>query len=153
MFFYPQKNPTLAREASAVRLWYAEQLQILPPGRAPETLDKAFRGSNYLFHSQLVHTTYDDYWKKRDLSLHMKNIHAAVMTVERMRSMWRTCQGRSEDVSCDRPIQSRSGRIRWWWGPWTHGGWARTDGDHLGDVTFNAKAVVVLPRADRVSVL
>jgi putative CocE/NonD family hydrolase len=24
-------------------------------------------------------------------------------------------------------------------GPWTHGGWSRTDGDRLGDVTFNAK--------------
>jgi putative CocE/NonD family hydrolase len=24
-------------------------------------------------------------------------------------------------------------------GPWVHGGWARNDGDHLGDVTFNAK--------------
>ena len=24
-------------------------------------------------------------------------------------------------------------------GPWVHGGWARNDGDHLGDVQFNAK--------------
>jgi hypothetical protein len=24
-------------------------------------------------------------------------------------------------------------------GPWVHGGWARSDGDHLGDVHFNAK--------------
>jgi putative CocE/NonD family hydrolase len=24
-------------------------------------------------------------------------------------------------------------------GPWTHGGWVRTDGDRLGDATFNAK--------------
>jgi len=24
-------------------------------------------------------------------------------------------------------------------GPWVHGGWARTDGDHLGDVQFGAK--------------
>jgi uncharacterized protein len=24
-------------------------------------------------------------------------------------------------------------------GPWVHGGWARGDGDHLGDVQFNAK--------------
>ena len=46
-----------------------------------ENLDKAFDGSNFLFHDQLVHTTYDEYWKKRDLSLHMKNVHAAVMIV------------------------------------------------------------------------
>ena len=24
-------------------------------------------------------------------------------------------------------------------GPWVHGGWARTDGSHLGDVQFSAK--------------
>ena len=24
-------------------------------------------------------------------------------------------------------------------GPWTHGGWARNDGDHLGDIEFNGK--------------
>jgi putative CocE/NonD family hydrolase len=24
-------------------------------------------------------------------------------------------------------------------GPWVHGGWSRSDGDHLGDVTFDAK--------------
>jgi len=24
-------------------------------------------------------------------------------------------------------------------GPWVHGGWGRSDGDHLGDVPFNAK--------------
>jgi putative CocE/NonD family hydrolase len=24
-------------------------------------------------------------------------------------------------------------------GPWVHGGWARSDGDHLGEVQFNAK--------------
>ncbi len=26
-------------------------------------------------------------------------------------------------------------------GPWVHGGWARNDGDHLGDVQFNAKSL------------
>ena len=27
------------------------------------------------------HDTYDDYWEARNLSLHMKNIHCAVLTV------------------------------------------------------------------------
>ena len=53
---------------------------ICRPGRR-KIWTRQFDGTNFLFHDQLVHTTYDDYWKKRDLSLHMKNIHAAVMTV------------------------------------------------------------------------
>ena len=38
-------------------------------------------------------------------------------------------------------------------GPWFHGGWARGDGDHLGDVWFDGKTERLLPRADRVAVL
>src|SRR5439155_23758039 len=37
--------------------------------------------ANPLFNDQVTHTTYDDYWKVRDLSRHMKNIKCAVMTV------------------------------------------------------------------------
>ena len=45
-------------------------------------LEKLYlKGSNPLFTDQLMHTTYDDYWKQRDLSRHMKNIKCAVMTV------------------------------------------------------------------------
>jgi predicted acyl esterase len=82
LFFKPQKNPTLP-EKTATRYnfgapdSYRYYLQAGPT----ENLDKAFDGWNVLFHDQLLHTTYDNYWKKRDLSLHMKNIHAAVMTV------------------------------------------------------------------------
>src|SRR6185369_16655465 len=42
---------------------------------------KYLRESNPLFTDQMQHTTYDDYWKARDLSRHMKNIKCAVMTV------------------------------------------------------------------------
>ena len=31
-------------------------------------------------------------------------------------------------------------------GPWVHGGWARSDGSHLGDVQFDAKTERVFPR-------
>jgi len=46
-----------------------------------ESGQAVLKGSNPLFNDQLLHTTYDDYWKARDLSRHMKNIKCAVMTV------------------------------------------------------------------------
>ena len=39
------------------------------------------KGSNWLFNDQFKHDTYDDYWKARDLSQHMKNVHCAVLVV------------------------------------------------------------------------
>ena len=42
---------------------------------------KSLKESNPLFTDQIQHATYDDYWKVRDLSRHLKNIKCAVMTV------------------------------------------------------------------------
>src|SRR5437879_11130907 len=45
-------------------------------------LDRLYlKGSNPLFNDQLLHTTYDAYWKARNLAPHMRNIKCAVMTV------------------------------------------------------------------------
>ena len=38
-------------------------------------------------------------------------------------------------------------------GPWNHGGFARGDGDRLGNVNFGSKTGALLSRAHRVSVL
>jgi putative CocE/NonD family hydrolase len=94
-------------------------------------------GANPLFADQLYHTTFDDYWKARDLSPHLHNIHCAVMTVggwydaEDLAGPWRTYRSiEKENPGIPNTIVE---------GPWVHGGWARNDGDHLGDAVFNAK--------------
>jgi len=48
-------------------------------------LDKqTLNGANWLFNDQVKHDTYDDYWKARDLSQYMKNVHCAVLVVGRV---------------------------------------------------------------------
>ncbi len=93
--------------------------------------------ANPLFHDQLTHTTYDDYWKTRDLSRHMKNIKCAVMTV----GGWFDAEDLSGPFKTFHAIDQYNPGIQnsLVVGPWVHGGWARTDGDHLGDVEFEAK--------------
>jgi putative CocE/NonD family hydrolase len=138
LFFKPQKNPTLPEKTAArYNLGAPDSYKYYLQAGPTENLDKAFDGSNVLFHDQLVHTTYDDYWKKRDLSLHMKNIHAAVMTV----GGWFDAEDLSGPFKTFHAIDEfNPGAVNTLVvGPWTHGGWARTDGDHLGDVTFQAK--------------
>ena len=135
--FKPQKNPTLPENRTSFGIESSNGYQYYLHAGPTENLDKAFKGSNFLFHDQVVHTTYDDYWKKRDLSQHMKNIHAAVMTV----GGWFDAEDLSGPFKTFHAIDEfNPGAVNTLVvGPWTHGGWARTDGDHLGDVTFNGK--------------
>ena len=100
-----------------------------------ETRD--LKNPNPLFHDQITHTTYDDYWKARDLSRHMKNIKCAVMTV----GGWFDAEDLSGPFKTFHAIDQNNSGIHnsLVVGPWVHGGWARTDGDYLGDVQFGAK--------------
>jgi hypothetical protein len=139
--FKPQKNPTMPERTRtpydfATPDGYKYYLQAGPT----ENLDKGFDGSNFLFHDQVTHTTYDEYWKKRDLSLHMKNIHAAVMTV----GGWFDAEDLSGPFKTFHAIDEfNPGAVNTLVvGPWTHGGWSIWDGDKLGDVNFGSKTGV-----------
>ena len=95
------------------------------------------KSKNPLFTDQLYHDTFDSYWKPRDLSEHMRNVHCAVMTVggwfdaEDLSGPWRTWRAISK-ANPGTPSTIVEG-------PWVHGGWARNDGDILGDVSFDSK--------------
>jgi len=101
-------------------------------------MEKAYlHGENPLYVDQMVHDTYDDYWKARDLSRHMHNIHCAVLTV----GGWFDAEDLSGPMKTYKAIEKDNPGIAntLVFGPWVHGGWSRSDGDHLGDVTFDAK--------------
>jgi putative CocE/NonD family hydrolase len=139
--FKPQKNPTLPpKNRSPFDFGTPDSYKLYLQAGPTENLDKAFNGSNFLFHDQLVHNTYDDYWKKRDLSLHMKNVHAAVMVV----GGWFDAEDLSGPFKTFHAIdQFNPGAVNTLVvGPWTHGGWSIWDGDRLGDVTFGSKTGV-----------
>jgi len=95
------------------------------------------KGSNPLWTDAVTHDTYDAYWKARALAPRLRNIHCAVLTVggwfdaEDLAGPFRTYQavGEHNPDAPDKIVE----------GPWVHGGWVRSDGDHLGDVSFNAK--------------
>ena len=94
------------------------------------------KDTNPYWDDQVVHANYDRYWKERNISAHMKNVHCAVLTV----GGWFD----AEDLVGPRKIfhaiaQFNPGASdKLVLGPWVHGGWASTEGDHLGDVNFAA---------------
>jgi hypothetical protein len=92
------------------------------------------KDTNFYWDDQVQHPNYDEYWKIRDISAHMKNVHCAVMTVgglfdaEDLEGPYRIFHSVAvmSPGTPDHLVE----------GPWVHGGWAFTKGDHLGPVNF-----------------
>ena len=138
VFFKPQENPTLPVRSVPFDFGTPNGYQFYLNAGPISNLDKMYlKGANPLFNDQMYHTTYDDYWKVRDISQHMKNIHCAVLTV----GGWFDAEDLSGPMRTYYAIEKNNPAtvntiVE---GPWVHGGWARNDGDRLGDVKFNAK--------------
>ncbi len=137
-FFHPQKNPQTPAPTVPFDFGTPDSYKFYLQAGNIANLDKLYlKGSNWLFNDQAKHDTYDAYWKARDLSQHMKNVHCAVLVVggwydaEDLSGPYRTFNA----INQFNP-QTPTTLVE---GPWVHGGWARSDGDHLGDVQFDAK--------------
>jgi uncharacterized protein len=86
---------------------------------------------------QVLHANYDEYWKARGIATHLKNVHCAVLAVgglfdaEDLVGPYRVFHSVADldPTAPDMLVE----------GPWVHGGWAATAGDHLGPVNFAAK--------------
>jgi putative CocE/NonD family hydrolase len=92
------------------------------------------KDTNFYWDDQVQHPNYDEFWKVRDISAHMRNVHCAVMAVGGLFD--------AEDLQGPYKIfhsvaaMSPNTPDHFVEGPWVHGGWARTKSDHLGPVNF-----------------
>ena len=136
--FGPQKNPTTVGERSTfdegTKDAYAYYLKMGTLGN----LDTAAGGTNEYFHDQVTHTTYDDYWKSRNISAHMHGVKAATMEV----GGWFDAEDLSGPVKVFHAIDAQSPggpQNMLVEGPWVHGGWSRGPGSSLGDVQFGSE--------------
>src|ERR1039458_8715287 len=137
-FFKPNRNPESPKPTVGFDFGTPDSYKFYLQAGNIANLDKLYlKGSNWLFNDQAKHSTYDAYWQERDLSRHMKNVHCAVLVVggrydaEDLSGPYRTFYAINK-FNPETPTTLVEG-------PWVHGGWARGDGNHLGDVQFNAK--------------
>jgi putative CocE/NonD family hydrolase len=96
-----------------------------------------FKGTIKFWTQMMEHETYDAFWQARNLRPHLKNIAPAVMTV----GGWFDAEDLFGALETYKHTerQSPGAANSLVMGPWVHGGWARGDGDKLGDVTFASK--------------
>jgi putative CocE/NonD family hydrolase len=101
-------------------------------------IDTRFYHNKVAWWDEIIqHPNYDQFWKARSTPQFLRNIKPAMLTVggwfdaEDLWGALHTYKAASE--------QSPGGEVKLVMGPWFHGGWARVDGDHLGNVWFNGK--------------
>jgi uncharacterized protein len=138
-FFKPRAEPGLPPRTREPFDWgtadaYDFFLKMGPLANADKVY---FKGKNPLWNDQVNHTTYDSYWQARDLSRHLKNIKCAVLVV----GGWFDAEDLAGPFRTYHAVKENNpgvfdGLVI---GPWSHGGWARFDGQRFGRITFNGK--------------
>jgi putative CocE/NonD family hydrolase len=91
---------------------------------------------NPLWRDQVVHTTYDDYWKSRNIAAHLHNIHCAVLNV----GGWFDAEDLEGPMKTFRTINKNNPEtvnilVE---GPWPHYVWSFVNGHKLGRVDFGS---------------
>ncbi len=99
--------------------------------------EKYLKNENPYWNDNLEHPTYDDFWSSRALAQHMHNITPAALFV----GGWFDAEDLSGPLKLFRAVeaggpQSPNTLVM---GPWRHGGWARGDGNTLGNLNFASK--------------
>ncbi len=85
----------------------------------------------------IKHPDYDEFWKARNLLPHLREVAPAVMTV----GGWFDAEDLYGPLNIYRSIEANDPDAfnMLVMGPWSHGGWARTRGNHLGNVDFGGE--------------
>ncbi len=96
-----------------------------------------FKGANQYWIDLVSHPNYDEFWSSRALMPHMKKLKAAVLVV----GGWYDAEDLGGTPKLFQAIDKDGSApaCTFVMGPWTHGSWARGDGDRLGNLNFMDK--------------
>jgi uncharacterized protein len=110
---------------------------FLEMGPLPNANKKYFKNEIPIWNEYMKHGTYDEYWKAQNVLQHLKNITPATMVV----GGWFDSEDLYGPLHIYKTIEKEnpSARNTLVMGPWFHGGWARSEGDELGNIRFGSK--------------
>jgi putative CocE/NonD family hydrolase len=99
--------------------------------------EKYLKNANPYWNDNLAHASYDDFWAARALAPHMHNITPAALFI----GGWFDAEDLSGPLKLFRAVEASGSQApnTLVMGPWRHGGWARGDGNTLGNLNFGSK--------------
>ena len=88
----------------------------------------------------MAHPNRDEFWQKRNILPHLKNVAPAVMVV----AGWYDAEDLYGSFKSYQAIEKQNPKVNnvLVVGPWHHGGWASVPGDRLGPISFGSKTGV-----------
>lgn len=136
--FKPRKDPERPQPRAPFDYGTQDQYDFyLRMGPLANANERYFHNENVYWDDLLKHPNYDAFWQSRAQAPHMKNVTPAVLWV----GGWFD----AEDLSGPLKLfyaNEKAGPVSpqtLIMGPWPHGGWARQDGDKLGNLNFASK--------------
>lgn len=95
---------------------------------------KYYQDSIRLWNEMMDHPNYDQHWKDRNVLPHLHDIKTPTLVT----GGWYDAEDLYGAINTYKVLRAKnpSTPVYFAMGPWVHGGWARGDGDHLGDVDF-----------------
>jgi putative CocE/NonD family hydrolase len=110
---------------------------LLHVGPLADLNQKLFKGQAGYWQEIVDHTNYDQFWQGRSLARYMDNVKCAVLNV----GGWFDAEDPVGPLRIYRSVEQKNPGIvnELVMGPWRHGGWARGDGQKLGNVDFGVK--------------
>lgn len=96
--------------------------------------EKFFHNKLPFWNSIMQHGTYDEFWKSRNNLPYFKNTKPAVLIV----GGWYDSEDLYGPLNIYKSIEEKNqfNKCHLIMGPWSHGGWARSNGNFFGDFTF-----------------
>lgn len=115
---------------------------FLQSGSLGELTARYFRGHDPFWEDQLNHLSDWRWCEARDLTRHLKNVHAAVLTV----GGWFDAEDMHGALKTYRATEANNPGIfnALVMGPWSHGQWHGGEGESLGPVHFHSKTAEYL---------
>ncbi len=137
-FGVERPGPTSDRRPSAFEFPTPDGYQFfLELGPLKNADARCFHGKVAYWNELLAHPNYDEFWQSRNLLPHLRNVAPAVLTV----GGWFDAEDLYGPLQIYRAVERLNPGVEntLVMGPWSHGGWARGDGERLGDVRFGGK--------------
>lgn len=99
--------------------------------------ERYLHGQIAFWNDIVAHPNYDAFWQERNLLPHLHDVAPAVMTV----GGWFDAEDLYGPLAIYRTLEAKNPTVSNMlvMGPWSHGGWARTTGQRLGNIDFGAE--------------
>lgn len=133
---FDQPRDSLTTKSKSIAPYYSPDMYnfFLKLGSIANVNKIFFEEKLPFWNAMLKHGTYDEFWQSRNNLPHFKSVKPAVLIV----GGWYDSEDLYGPLNIYKSIEEKNlvNKNHLVMGPWSHGGWARSDGNSFGDFSF-----------------